>query len=208
MYNVPMTIAELLLQPDIAYLLLVGGFLLTLMALLTPGTGVFEVAALFVLLLAGWEVYNLPINGWALGVLLVGVIPFWLAVRRSNNRWYLALSILALVIGSVYLFRGEGLRPAVNPVLAVVVSSLTGIFMWIVTAKTLEAQLSTPTHDLGGLIGAVGVAKTDIHTEGTVFVNMEDWSAQSEEPIPAGSEVRVVGRQGLILEVEPIRSEH
>ncbi|MFQ5615014.1 MAG: NfeD family protein, partial [Anaerolineales bacterium] len=184
-----MTINDFFLQPDLAYLFLVGGFVLALMAILSPGTGFFEIGAIFVLLLAGWEVYNLPVNWWALTILVVGVFPFWLAVRRSGNLLYLALSILALVVGSTFLFQGEGWRPAVNPILALVVSTLTAGFMWLLTVKTLEAQTSVPIHDLGALIGAVGVARTDIHTEGAIFVNMEDWSAQSDEHIPAGAEV-------------------
>ena len=195
-------INELLLIPDIAYLLLVGGFLLAMMAVLTPGTGIFEIGALIVLLLAGWEVYNLPINWWALVVLLIGVFPFTLAVRRSGNLVYLVLSIAALVVGSAFLFQGESWRPAVNPILALVTSTLTAGFIWLVTVKTLEVQMSWPSHDLDTLIDAVGVAKTNVHEEGTVFVGMEDWSAESNEPIPDGAKVRVLNRDGFILQVE------
>jgi membrane-bound serine protease (ClpP class) len=157
-------------------------------------------------LLAGWEVYYLPINLWALGVLILGVVPFWLAVRKSGNLLYLALSIAALVIGSAFLFQGEGWRPAVNPLLALVVSTLTAWFLWLVTRKTLEAQNRVPTHDLGGLVGATGLARTDVHHEGSVYVQNEDWSAQSEHPIPAGTGVRVLRREGFILWVEAIES--
>ena len=203
-----MPINNFLLHPDIAYILLVSGFLLTLMALLTPGTGFLEIGAVFTLLLAGWEVYYLPINGWALGVLILGVIPFWLAVRKSGNLLYLVLSIAALVIGSAFLFQGEGWRPAVNPLLALVVSTLTAWFLWLVARKTLEAQSRVPTHDLGGLVGATGVARTDVHNEGAVYVQNEDWSAQSEHPIPAGTMVRVLRREGFILWVEAFESPH
>jgi membrane-bound serine protease (ClpP class) len=194
--------SDFLLQPNIAYLLLVSGFMLTLLALLTPGTGILEVGAVFVFLIAGWEAYNLPINVWALGVLVLGVIPFWLAVRKSGNLLFLALSIAALVIGSAFLFQGEGWLPAVHPLLALTVSTLSAGFLWLVTIKTLEAQRRTPTHDLGSLIGATGVAQTAIFQEGTVYVHREDWSAHSEVPIPAGSAVRVIGRDGFILRVE------
>ncbi|GAB4579270.1 MAG: hypothetical protein Fur0022_20080 [Anaerolineales bacterium] len=193
-----------LLQPDVAYLFLVGGFLMVLMAILTPGTGVFEIGAGFVLLIAAWQVYNLPFNAWALGVLFLSLLPFWLAVRKSGALIYLILSIAGLVVGSVFLFQGEGWRPAVNPILAFVVSSLTGGFLWLAARKTLEAQLRTPTHDLGGLVGTTGIARTDIHQEGAVFIHNEDWSAQSEQPIPAGTEVRVIRREGFVLWVEPV----
>jgi membrane-bound serine protease (ClpP class) len=194
---------ELLLNPNVAYLLLVIGTMLAILALLSPGTGLIEVGALFVLLLAGWGIFNLPVNFWALGVLILGVFPFLLALRRSGNLIFLGISVLALVVGSAFLFRGEGWQPAVNPLLALLVSAISSGFLWVVAQKALEAERATPTHDLSALIGAVGEAKTEVHAEGTVQVGGELWTARSAQPIPDGAKVRVVRREGLILDVEP-----
>ena len=196
---------ELLLTPDVAYLFIVTGLMLTVMALLTPGTGFFELGAFFSLAVAGWQVYSLEtnINSWALVVALVGLVLFVLALRRTRFRMtLLGGAIAGLVLGSAYLFKGDGLLPGVNPWLALTLSGLSAGFLWIVATKSLDVHLLLPTHDLSRLNGAVGVARTDIGSEGTVFVNMEDWSAQSDEPFEAGSRVRVVGREGLILQVE------
>jgi len=194
---------ELLLNPDIAYLFLVAGFLLAILAMLTPGTGLLEIGAVFAFVLSGWAVYSLPINFWALVILLLGVIPFLFAVRRSGQYIYLGLSILTLVIGSAFLFRSEvWWRPAVNPILATIVSVLTGGFLWIITRKTIEAGLARPSHDLEALLGLVGEAKTDIHEEGSIQVAGELWSATSTANIPAGAHARVIGREGFMLQVE------
>ncbi len=194
--------AELLLDPNVAYLFLVAGFMLAVFAVITPGTGFFEVGTLFAFAIAGWQVYSIPINGWALVVLVVGVIPFLIAVRFSKQLWLLVISIAALVVGSAFLFQGEGLRPAVNPWLALLVSVLSGGLIWIMMTKTLAAHATLPSHDLTQLIGEVGVAKTEIHREGTVYVGMEDWTARSDTPIQAGAWVRVLAREGLVLHVE------
>jgi membrane-bound serine protease (ClpP class) len=66
----------------------------------------------------------------------------------------------------------------------------------------MEATTARPTHDLSGLIGQVGEARTRINDEGSVFVAGELWSARSDEPIPAGSSIRVLRREGFILVVE------
>lgn len=198
---------DILLNPNVAYLILVGGFLLAVLALLAPGTGVLEVSALFALILAGWAVYNLPINLWALIVLLLGVLPFILAVRRTGNLIFLIISIVAMVIGSTFLFQGEGLQPAVNPVLAIIVSSLAGGFFWVVTRKVLEAEQIRPSHDLEVLIGRTGEARTDIRDEGTVQVAGELWTAHSDQPISEGKHIRVIGREGFVLQVEPLEPE-
>ena len=193
----------ILLDPNIAYLILVGGVLLTFFALATPGTGFLEIGALFLLVLAGYAAYNLGNNTWALVLLLLSVIPFGMAIRDAAWReLYLGMSIIGVVIGSAYLFRGEGWLPSVNLWLVIVVSLLTGGFLWFVIIKTLEALDVLPSHDLGTLIGSVGEAKTDIHEEGSAQINGELWTVRSKNPISAGAQVRVIERRGFVLEVE------
>jgi membrane-bound ClpP family serine protease len=74
--------------------------------------------------------------------------------------------------------------------------------MWLVVQKTLQAAHTRPTHDLSALVGQVGEAKTRIHDDGSVQVAGELWSAKSEKPIPNGSHIRVVAREGFVLVVE------
>jgi membrane-bound ClpP family serine protease len=69
----------------------------------------------------------------------------------------------------------------------------------------MEAEFSRPRHDLASLIGAVGEARSEVHDEGSVQVSGELWSARSETAIPDGAPVRVTGRDGFILIVEPAR---
>lgn len=198
---------ELLLNPNVAYVVLVVAFVLTFVAILTPGTGVVEGAALLSLIGAGYALYYLPLNYLALIILVVGAIPFFIALRRSGKLVYLGLSIAALVVGSAFIFRGQGLLPAVNPILALIVSPAAAIFVWMISTKGLEAMAKPPMHNINTLIGQQGLASTRIHREGTVQIESEQWSARSEEPIPAGSEVQIVGRDGFTLVVEKASPE-
>jgi membrane-bound serine protease (ClpP class) len=194
---------EFLLDPNVVYLFIIGGFSLAFMAILTPGSGILEIAGLFVLILAGWGIYNLPINYWALALLIVGVFPPLVALRRTKKDAILVISVVALVVGSAFLLKGEKRYSlAVNPGLAIVVSIFIGGFFWIVTHKVLEADAAPPSHDLSSLIGSVGEAKSYIHHEGSVQVNKELWTARSKEPIEPGAQIRVVGREGFVLIVE------
>jgi len=108
---------DILLDPNIAYLILLAGILLGMMAIVTPGTGFFEIGAFFGLALAGYAVYNLSFNGWALVVLALSIIPFVYAIQKPKRELFLGLAILLLVVGSVFLFVRENGRPAVNPFL-------------------------------------------------------------------------------------------
>jgi membrane-bound serine protease (ClpP class) len=199
---------NIFLNPNIAYLFLVGGFSLALLAILSPGTGLLELGAFFSLLLAGYGIYNLPINYWALVILLLGVFPFIWAVRKSGQMVFLGISILALVVGSAYLFKGSvWWQPAVNPILALVASLLVGGFFWIAARKTLEADAAPPSHDLRTLVGALGEAKSEIHHEGSAQVQGELWAARSENPIPDGALIRVNRRDGFILDVVQVEED-
>ena len=198
---------DFLLDPNVAYLVLVAAALLTMMAVLNPGTGVLEIVALFLWLISGYIIFNLPINFWALGLMLLGVVLFLLSLRKIRSLIYLGLSIAAVIIGSIFLFDQPGWQPAVNPVLAVIVSVFVAGFTWIVANKALEAESMRPAHDLEALVGAVGEAKTSIHDEGSVQVAGELWSAKSQQSIPEGTHIRVTGRDGFRLVVEKIDDE-
>ncbi len=193
---------DFLLEPNIAYLILLGGVLLALLAIVTPGTGLFEVGAFFCLVLAGYAVYNLSFNWWALVVLVLSIVPFVYAIQKPKRELYLGVSIFLLVLGSVFLFAVDGWKPAVNPFVALVTSGLLSVFLWIVVRKTVQAAGERPVHDLGALTGLPGEAKSNIHEEGSVYVAGEMWSARSDHAIPNGSSIRVVRREGFILVVE------
>jgi len=193
---------DTLINANIAYLLLMLGSILVFLALVTPGTHFMEVGALFLLFLAGLEVYYLGFNWWALIMLVLSLVPFIYGIRKTGRGWALALAIVMVIAGSLYLFPGEGLVPKVNPVLAVVVSLLSGGFLWIAVTKGMQIIRSRPLQDADRLVGQIGQARTEVLDSGSVQVASELWSARSPTAIPAGSRVRVVSRDGFTLVVE------
>jgi membrane-bound serine protease (ClpP class) len=193
---------DILITPDIGYTLFMISVLLTLMALLSPGSGFLEIGALAVIILTGYTFMQIPVNVWALAVLLLAVVPFYLAVWKGYHKAFLAASILILLVGGAFLFKGENWFPPVHPLLILFISILEGGAIWVAAQKAIETLKKTPVQDLRRLIGAYGEAKTDVHDEGSVLVNSELWSARSKAPIAKGKRVRVINRDGLILIVE------
>lgn len=193
---------DFLLNPNIAYLILLGAVLLAMMALASPGTGLLEVGAFFCIALSGYAIYNLSFNWWALIILGLGIVPFIYAIQKPKRELYLALSILLLIVGSVFVFPRTEEQPMVNPLVAILGSGSVAVFLWFAVRKSIEAASMRPSHRLGDLVGQIGEARTKIGDEGSVQVDGELWSARSEKPIPAGSSIRVVRREGFILIVE------
>ena len=192
---------EFLLDPNVAYLFLMGGVLLGMLALATPGTGMIEIGAFFCIVLAGYAIYNLTFNGWALIVLALSVIPFIYALQKPKRELFLGLAIVMLVVGSVFMFPKTDDQTSVNPIVALMASSLVAGFLWLAIRKSLEAASVRPTHDLNGLVGQIGEARTDVKNDGSVQVGGELWSARSDNSIPAGSMVKVIGREGFVIVV-------
>ncbi len=193
---------DILTSPNIVYLLLVVGSMMLMLSIITPGTHVLELGTALVLFLAGYGIYRLGFNLWALIILIISLVPFVYAIQKPKRELFLILSLLGFVVSSVYLFPSEGLIPAVNPLLAVIASVLSSGFIWFSARKSIQAHLRIPINDLEGLIGQTGTAKTPIHETGSVQVASELWSARSEKPLANGSLVRVVKREGFTLVVE------
>jgi len=190
-----------LLDPNVAYLILVIGVILGMLALFTPGTGLLEVGALFAIFLAGYPMVHLPIRLWALILLAVGIVPFIFALRKFKQWYWLVPAIVSAVVGSVFLFKSDTSLTAINPFFATFVSVISIVLMWVIGIKSLEALRLRPSQDLSRLMDVIGEARTDILNEGTVYIGGEDWTARSDTAIPAGSQVKVVGREGLVLKV-------
>jgi membrane-bound ClpP family serine protease len=162
-----------------------------------------EVGTLFCLVTAGYyAIYTRSFNWWALLILGASLAPFLYAIQKPKREPYLGLAVLGLIAGSVLLFVREDGRPAVNPLLAILASGSVTAYIWIAVRKSVQAAHMPPSHDLQALLGKIGEAKTRIGADGSVQVAGELWSARSGQPIPIGSSIRVVDREGFVLVVE------
>jgi membrane-bound serine protease (ClpP class) len=76
------------------------------------------------------------------------------------------------------------------------------VFFALFLRKIWEARRRPAFAGSETLLGATGEAREELAPEGLVFVNGALWKAvASNGPIPSGSPVEVVGRNGLKLEV-------
>jgi membrane-bound serine protease (ClpP class) len=193
---------QFLFDPNTAYLVLMAGIVLTTLAIAAPGTGILEILALGILGLAGYAAAHIGITGWAMALLLASIVPLVFAIRKPKRIVLLILSMLGIVVGSLYLFPYSGFLPAVSPVLAIITSVLVIGFIWFTARKVIQASKAAPFHNPDKVIGMTGLTKTPVRLSGSVQVGSELWSARSDKEIPAGIPVKVIKREGFTLTVE------
>lgn len=192
------------LFPNLIYLSLMAGLWFAALAIVSPGTGVLELLALVALAAVGLATAILPLNVWAVALLVAGGILFIISLRRKRPELWLSASALILSLGSVFMFEVEDGLIAVHPLLALVVSILTLGFFWFAIRKAVVAQQADPSIDPAMVIDQVAEVRTDLDPIGSVYALGELWTARAEKSLKPGTKVKVVGREGLILVVEPM----
>lgn len=195
----------LLLNPHVAYLLMVVAVMLFLISAVSPQPARVKIAMTVCLVAAGLEFSQLGGNLWGILVVALSPLPFLAAIRLPRSRSFLALiSIAMLAIGSVFIFMEDG-QPYRIP-FAGLVSLVCGRMIWILYLRAKDTQKLILRDDPDSLIGLIGTARSDIekYDTGSVEFDKELWVARSENPIPAGSMVRIVFFDGLVLTVEKV----
>ena len=189
--------------PNLLYILLVAGVWTSTLAVISPGTGVYELLALATLGGTGVGLFFVPFNGWALLPIALGLVAFIAGLwQRKWERAAIVLAGLLFSLGSALLFENDAGKPAVNPLLAIVMTLTTLGFYWFAITRVIAALRVQSTLDPSLVLNQIGDVRTLLDPVGTVYVGGELWSAWADEMIPVGAEIRVKEREGLMLKVE------
>ncbi len=189
--------------PNLLYILLVAGVWTSTLAVISPGTGVYELLALATLGGTGVGLFFVPFNGWALLPIALGLVAFIAGLwQRKWERAAIVLAGVLFSLGSALLFENDAGKPAVNPLLAIVMTLTTLGFYWFAITRVIAALRVQSTLDPSLVLNQIGDVRTLLDPVGTVYVGGELWSAWADEMIPVGAEIRVKEREGLMLKVE------
>lgn len=195
-------------HPDVAYILMLVGIYGLLFEFATPGYVLPGVTGAVSLLLALYAFQVLPINYAGLALLLLGVV-FMVAEAFVPSFGTLGIGGLAsFVAGSVMLFdTGAGDYGVAYPLIAGVALT-SALFLIGAVGLIVKARRNPVVSGYEGLIHARGEVLEGFEREGRVRVHGEVWAARARGgPLHAGQRVRVTGRDGLTLIVEPSAGE-
>ena len=199
----------LLTDPNMISLLLLGGVVCLLVELTHPGLLAPGVVGGICLLVGGYGLNLLPIDyaGVALAALGLGLMITELFVPAFG-----ALILgggTALVIGLLMMVEVPAFRPLVWVVVPAVLA--LALLMGFVFAVILRAARRPAANADLALVGATGRITSWLATSGEILVAGERWRARLRPPetplLDVGQRVRVVGREGLTLYIEPVPPE-
>ncbi|MBW1743944.1 MAG: nodulation protein NfeD [Deltaproteobacteria bacterium] len=198
-------ILKTLSDPNIAYLLMMIGMAGLYFELSHPGAIFPGVIGAISLILAFFAFQTLPVNYAGFLLIAIALILFILEMKVTSYGLLSLGGVISLFLGSLMLFDGTGPEKGLSlSVLIPTVIMVSGFFV-AVAGLVFRSQISKPRTGDKGLIGEIGVVKERLAPAGKVFVHGELWNAKAPEPIEAGTKIRVVGVDHLVLEVREMK---
>jgi membrane-bound serine protease (ClpP class) len=192
-----------LMDPNIAFLVLVIGALAVYVEFNHPGAILPGVVGVLFILLALFALNLLPTRYSSLALIALAFVLFALEAKFVSHGILTLGGIAALTLGGLLLVDGPIPQMRVKLIVALAVSLPFGLITAFLMSIAFRARRNKIVTGSQGIIGEYGIACTDLAPTGKVFVHGELWNAHSNKPIRPGDQVRVVAIRQLELEVEP-----
>jgi membrane-bound serine protease (ClpP class) len=196
-------------DPDVAYLLLMLGFLGLVFELFNPGIIFPGIIGFISLVLAFYALNTLPVNYAGLALIVFGVVLLLLEIKVVSHGMLAIGGIVGLLIGSLMLIRpGPGLEVMrISRALIFSTVTVTAAFFLFVIGMGLKAQRRKPVTGIESLIGETAVAMDALNPSGRVRIHGEIWNAYSiSGTVDSGERLRVKQVKDLTLYVEHLRT--
>ena len=146
----------------------------------------------------------LPVN--MIGVLLILLaIGLFVAEVQIQGFGILGMGgVVSMILGILFLIDTPYPELRISLELALFVAIPFALIFMFLMRLVIKSHFSRVTTGDAGMIGLVGVARSDIDEDGgQVFVLGERWQAVSQVAIASGRRVRIVRVANLVMAVEP-----
>jgi len=192
-------------NPTIAVILMTIGVNALIYELSAPGGYMGGIIGVICLGLGLYALGVLSVDYTGLIFIALAFVLFVLDIKAPTHGVLTAGGIALFVFGAVLLFQASTFDVPWGTIISM--AMLTGGFFAFVVTKAIRAQSWRVITGGEALIGATAITRTDLDPEGTVFLMGEYWSAVADEgsAIEAGSQVKVVRREGFRLRVREKR---
>jgi len=205
--TIPQEFLHTILNPNIAYLLLILGLVCIYLELQHPGAilpGTLGVISLFSALYA-FQI--LPVNYIGILFIIAGIIMFILEIKTPTFGILTAGGIISMLLGSFMLTSSAppGMRIDWWTIIPTVIF-IALLFVFVI-AKALLIQTKKVATGSEGLIGEIGEVIVEISPGkvGKISAHGEIWNAKSDEAIEKGEKIKIVAVDGMTVKVEKIK---
>jgi membrane-bound serine protease (ClpP class) len=197
-------ILDVLMDPNIAFLLLAIGALSIYIEFNHPGAVIPGTVGVVFILVAAFALNLLPTR-WAALVLILGAFALFAAEAKFVSHGVLTIGGIALLtLGGLLLVDSPIPEMRVHLATALAVSIPLGVITAFLMTIALRARRNKIVTGEQGLVGETGVVQTALLPQGKVFVHGELWDAVGSVSLPVGQLVVVRGVDGLTLQVDAV----
>lgn len=190
-----------LVDPNIALLFLVGGALLIYLEFNSPGTIVPGALGTLMVLLAVFALNLLPIRYTAVLLLVAALILLLLEAKFGGHGVLAIAGILCLAFGTLTLVAAPVPEMGVTPWVAFAVSAGFGGITVFLVRLAVRARRRKALIGADAMVGCKAIAMEPLAPQGHVLVEGEIWRAVADDPMPKGTNLRVVSHEQLLLHV-------
>jgi membrane-bound serine protease (ClpP class) len=207
---------QLLVNPTIAYLLLLVGLVGIAIEIFSPGLILPGTLGVISLLLGAFGTAQLPVTAAGIALLVVGVGMIIAEAQLPTHGIVGVVGVVALALSGLLLFDTGSDAFEVSVPVVITVAVLIGGFFVFMVQKAVAARRRPVHTGWEELIGATGDVRQPIDPVGQVFVDGALWRATpAADAAPADAErlhglgvrVRVDSVEGLTLRVRPVAQE-
>jgi membrane-bound serine protease (ClpP class) len=203
---------NILVDPNLATILLSLGVLGLIVEIRTPGLNVAGVLGVICLILAFYALGQLDANLTGLIFMAIAIALFIGEAFTPTFGILTAGGIIAFLLGGALLFDTPGISTP-WPTL-ILLAILLGVMTFLISYFALRAQSRPAMTGTEALIGAIGVSKEAFRAgeTGSVYVLGEWWNARladsgSALEIKANQQVKVLARERMTLVVIPLHEQ-
>ena len=208
--SLPMSLIEQLLQllidPNIVFLLLAIGLQALLIELTHPGAWVPAFFGVVCLALGAYGLGFLPVNWFGLIFMVTAFVLFILDIKAPTHGALTLAGIVSFIVGALVLFNSPGTPhfEQVSIPLVIFVGVFIGLIFAVILGYALRAQSRPVITGRERLAGQTGLAVSEIDPYGQAQLLGELWSADLADDsgvIHRGDKLEVVKVEGLRLKV-------
>jgi membrane-bound serine protease (ClpP class) len=181
------------------------GFYGVLFELQNPGAILPGVVGGIALILAFFALSTLPVNTAGIALIVLAIAFFVAEIKVTSHGLLAAGGVLSLLLGSLFLFHGDQIRVSWGVIGGATI--VTALFFLVVVNAGLRAQRLRVQSGAAGMRGTRGVVIERIAPTGRVRIGDTLWNARSAASIDVGTNVEVIGLEGLTVEVRPSAKE-